>query len=132
MIGSMGIRTVAERTGVSPHTLRYYEDAGLMISVPRDAGGRRVYSEDHVRWVSFLLRLREGGMGIAQIRQYVDLLRSGTDRDGAQRREMLRAHRAEVRSMVDRLTEHLEVLDRKVAKGCAPNHFDTSTEGEQD
>jgi hypothetical protein len=44
---------------VSAHALRYYEKAGLMIPVPQHRAGQPVYDEDHVRWVSFLLRLRE-------------------------------------------------------------------------
>lgn len=117
---SMGIRAIAEEVGVSPHTLRYYEKTGLMITVPRDAGGRRVYSADHVRWMNFLLRLREGGMGIAQIREYARLTRTGADPDGSRRREILRTHRDQVKEMAHRLALHLEVLDRKVGDGCAP------------
>ena len=117
---NMGIRELGERVGVAPHTLRYYEDAGLMISVPRDDAGRRRYGEDHLRWVAFLLRLREGGMGIARIREYVDLLQSDADATAIRRREILRVHRQEVRGRIDRLEEHLRVLDRKVGRGCAP------------
>ncbi len=131
MTTSMGIRELAERTGVPPHTLRYYEDAGLMIPVPRDDVGRRVYEADHLRWVSFLLRLREGGMGIARIREYVELIRSGRDPDGVRRREMLRTHRDEVRRRVRRLMKHLQVLDRKVANGCGPDRVETTEKGEQ-
>ena len=121
MTENIGIRTLADRTGVTPHTLRYYEDAGLMIPVPRDQAGRRVYDEDHVRWVLFLLRLREGGMGISQVREYALLLRSGADPGGAKRRAILRAHRDAVRDRVRRLTDHLEILNRKVADGCIPD-----------
>lgn len=118
---SMGIRALAERVGVSPHTLRYYERAGLMITVPRDGAGRRVYDADHVRWVDFLLRLRDGGMGIAQIREYARLTRTDADPDGSRRREILKAHRDQVRETARRLTLHLEVLDRKIGDGCAPD-----------
>ena len=116
----MGIRELAAETGVSQHTLRYYEDAGLLIPVERSARGRRVYSGDHVRWVRFLLRLRDGGMGIKRIREYVALLPDGADADGTARLAILTAHRDEVRARVRRLQEHLEVLDRKIAAGCLP------------
>ena len=129
MPSEIGIQTLATRTGVSAHTLRYYEDAGLMIPVPRDAAGRRVYHEEHVRWVSFLLRLREGGMGIAQVRKYAALTQSAADAARHQRQTLLKAHRDEVRDRISRLTQHLEVLERKVASGCAPDH--TSTPGER-
>ena len=118
MNDSISIGELARRTGVSVHTLRYYEKAGLMIPVPRDRLGCRAYTSDHTRWVSFLLRLREGGMGIAQLRRYAELTRSNTDPDGAQRTALLSAHRDQLRERVRRLTQHLEVLDRKIAAGC--------------
>ena len=117
---TMGIRALGARVGVTPHTLRYYETAGQMIPVPRDDAGRRRYSEDHVRWIAFLLRLRSGGMGIAQVRRYVELTQSKTDASREERLELLRRHRDVVSERIDELRRHLDVLDRKVARGCTP------------
>lgn len=122
MTDSMGITTFAKRVEVSAHTLRYYEAAGLMIPVPRDAAGRRRYNEDHARWVGFLRRLRDGGMGIAKVRQYAKLTQSSTEDAQAERLALLREHRDEVESRIRSLSLHLEVLERKVAQGCSPAH----------
>lgn len=92
-----------------------------MIPVPRDPQRRRIYGADHVRWVRFLLRLRESGMGIRRIREYVDLLEEGVDPDGTRRLAMLTEHRDQVRERIARLEEHLAVLDKKVQAGCRPN-----------
>lgn len=116
----IGIRALSLRTGLSTHALRYYEQAGLMLEVPRDARGHRRYTERHEKWVAFLIRLRETGMGIAQIRRYAELTQGDEDPDGTRRWAMLREHRDELRERVGRLHEHLEVLDRKVAAGCGP------------
>jgi len=116
----MGIRDLAKFTGVSPHTLRYYERAGLMIRVPRDSRGRRMYSQTHAQWVHFLRHLREGGMSIQQVRAYTKLTRSAADESGDLRQALLHRHRAEVMAKIDRLRQHLRVLDRKLAQGCAP------------
>ena len=51
----MPIAVVAERTGLSVHTLRYYEKAGLVESVRRNAGGQRRYAAADLDWLSFLL-----------------------------------------------------------------------------
>lgn len=118
---AMGIAELADRSGVAPHTLRYYEKAGLMLSVPRDSARRRVYTEDHLKWVRFLLHLREGGMGIAQIRAYAELLRSDSIQGRQDRLEILRQHRDEVKSRIERLRQHLMVLEQKVAAGCGPD-----------
>ena len=128
MSNAIGIRALAQRTGLSMHTLRYYEDAGLMLDVPRDERGRRSYTDVHERWIAFLLRLREGGMGIGQIREYAELTRGEADPDGSERLRILREHRDEVRRRLSRLANHLEILDRKVAAGCGP----TTTSEEQE
>jgi DNA-binding transcriptional MerR regulator len=120
MSESMGIRALARRTGLSTHALRYYEEAGLMLDVPRDDRGHRLYSAEHERWVAFLIRLRETGMGISRIREYAEMTRGSGDPDGSRRLAMLREHRDDVRARVRRLHEHLEILERKVAAGCGP------------
>ncbi len=64
------IQEAAERTGVSAHTLRYYERIGLLTPIHRETNsGHRRYSEDNLRLVQFLLRLRTTGMPIAQRQQ---------------------------------------------------------------
>ena len=132
MTETFGIRHLASETGVTQHTLRYYEDAGLMIPVGRDARGRRVYGADHVRWVRFLRRLREGGMGIERNREYVGLTSGDADPDGSRRLAILTAHRDEVRTRVRRLQEHLAILDQKVEAGCRPSDSPSVQEDEGD
>jgi len=56
-VTSLSIAATAERTGVSPHTLRYYERIGLIDPVGRDEGGRRVYTEGDLARVDFLRKL---------------------------------------------------------------------------
>lgn len=120
---------LAQRTGLSPHALRYYEAAGLMLEVPRDARGHRVYNEDHERWVAFLVRLRESGMGITQLREYAELTRGEDDPSGSRRLRILREHRDDVRQRLSELREHLEILDRKVGAGCGPATSEPSEDG---
>ena len=124
MTDPIGIRSLSERTGVSAHTLRYYERAGLMLPVARDQSGRRVYSEEHVRWVLFLRRLRAGGMGIAPLREYAELTQRDSDDARRRRTILLSRHRDEVRDRIRMLSDHLAVLDRKVERGCSPIHTD--------
>ena len=71
------ISDVAEETGVSNHTLRYYERAGLLTSVERNGSGHRRYSSADVEWVIVVTRLRATGMPIRLIRRYAELVRAG-------------------------------------------------------
>lgn len=79
----MIISEFSKRTGVSPSTLRYYEDKGL-IRVRRDAGGRRDYSEQDAEWVKFIKRLKDTGMGLNEIKRKRQIVRhlSPCDRMG--------------------------------------------------
>ena len=74
------IGEMASRTGRSIHTIRWYETQGLIPDVVRDGGGRRVYSEHHIRWLDLMERLRCTGMSITQMREYTALARQGAPR----------------------------------------------------
>ena len=67
----LSIAEAARRTGVSVHTLRYYERAGLVVTtVDRTAGGRRRYQQQDLNWITVCARLRATGMPIKTIRRY--------------------------------------------------------------
>lgn len=108
--------TVAEMsaaTGLSAHTLRYYERAGLLPTVARTSGRQRRYSAADVTWVAFLLRLRETGMPIARMREYAALRARGPATTEA-RLHLLEAHRAGLREQIARLREHERALAAKI------------------
>ncbi|HSR52556.1 MAG TPA: MerR family transcriptional regulator [Acidobacteriota bacterium] len=107
------IGDISESTGLSRHTLRYYERAGLLPPVSRDGGGRRCYDERDLRWLRFLMRLREAGMPIATIRRYVQLLGQG-ETSLPQRIELLDSHRQALRAKIQRLQNHLDAVDAKL------------------
>jgi DNA-binding transcriptional MerR regulator len=109
------ISEVAEITGLSTHTLRYYERAGLMLnSVGRASSSHRRYTEDDLAWVVFLTKLRSSSMPIARVREYVELVRRG-DETTRERRELLRRHRITVAAQLDEITRSLAVIDTKIA-----------------
>ena len=116
----MTITDLSEVTGVSKHTLRYYERMGLVPLVERDqSSGHRRYSDGHAQWIAFLRNLRECGMPIREIRKYARLVAKG-DETWPARKAMLAAHRARVVSSIETLQEHRAMLDRKLRAGCAP------------
>jgi DNA-binding transcriptional MerR regulator len=111
----MTIGQVAGRTRLSVHTLRFYEQEGILVSsVPRDAGGRRVYGEDDVEWLHLCVILRSSGMPIPDIRRYAELVRTGPGTH-EERLELMRGHRARVTEQIAELTRCLELIDFKVA-----------------
>lgn len=108
MIGGL-----AQRTGRSIDTIRWYEAQGLVPGVARDAGGRRRYTEQHVGWLLLMERLRKTGMSIAEMRRYTALVKQGKS-TLEQRQDMLRAHRERVERTIAEWTEALALLDGKI------------------
>jgi DNA-binding transcriptional MerR regulator len=104
---------MAAATGVSTHTLRYYERAGLIHPIARNAGNQRRYSEADVEWVRFLLRLRETGMPIARMREYAELRAAGPTTVPA-RLGLLETHRAALQERIALLRNHEKALETKI------------------
>ena len=121
MTERMTIRELSAATGISVHTLRYYERAGLMPPVARHPGsGHRRYEDRHLRWVRFLRHLRSAGMPIAQVTRYVEFVRQETAGDRG-RLDLLAEHRDSVMRKIEELQGHLAVLNAKLARGCGPH-----------
>jgi DNA-binding transcriptional MerR regulator len=110
----VSIAEAAERTGVSVHTLRYYERAGLVITaVDRTSGGRRRYRELDLKWIGMCTRLRATGMPIRTIREYAELVLAGAGNE-KERLALLESHRSEVLTKLAELQENLQLIDHKI------------------
>ncbi|OYU47679.1 MAG: MerR family transcriptional regulator [Rhizobiales bacterium PAR1] len=109
----MKIGALAERSGLSIDTLRYYEKIGLLPRASRDRGGRRQYDETSIRWIDFLRRLKATGMPLSEMIHYAELREIG-DITSAARRELLERHRLRVIAERDLLTENLAAIDGKI------------------
>lgn len=108
------IADAARASGVSVHTLRYYERAGLIDGIERAASGHRRYGEADLAWVEVLRCLRATGMPIRQIRRYAELARAGEGTE-PERLALLEEHRAAVRAELAEVRRHLAFIDRKIA-----------------
>ncbi|MFJ1758325.1 MerR family transcriptional regulator [Kitasatospora sp. NPDC088134] len=108
-----GISEVSAASGLSAHTLRWYERIGLLEPVDRSYGGQRRYSDGDLARLAFLTKLRLTGMPVADMVRYVELLRAGDD-TRAERRDLLVAHREEVRQRLADLHATLAVIDLKI------------------
>lgn len=97
----MNIGTVAEKSGVPPKTIRYYESIGLMPSADRRPNGYRSYDEVDMHTLNFIKRARGLGFSVDEVRDLLDLWR---DRGRSS---------ASVKALA---SEHLKALDRKIAE----------------
>lgn len=115
MTQTFTIGHVAKCTGLSVHTLRFYERENLLVSnVKRTSSGRRRYTQTDIEWLAICVRLRESGMPLAQLAEFAALVRQGPGNE-AQRLELLRQHEAHVRAQLASLQHCLDVIGMKVA-----------------
>lgn len=116
------IQEAAEQTGVSAHTLRYYERIDLLKPVSKSSSGHRRYFEEDMHWIHFLSLLRVTGMPIEQMKEYVELERNGPQTEAA-RLDLLEQHRKDVLEEIALLKNNLKAIDMKIAvyKGEADN-----------
>lgn len=109
---ALTIAEAAERTGLTAHTLRYYENDGLLWDVERSSSGHRVYSEGDLEWIAMLVRLRATGMPIRDVRRYAELVRGGEGE--AERLQILERHRDVVKARLEAEAAHLASIEAKI------------------
>ena len=110
----MKIGELAKRSGLSPHTIRYYERIGLLPYADRDRSRQRDYDASILIWIEFIGRLKTTGMPIRDMLHYAALRERGVGTE-TERRALLEHHRERVRAHVAELQNCLLVLDAKIA-----------------
>ncbi|WP_233801143.1 MerR family transcriptional regulator [Paraburkholderia sp. HP33-1] len=119
---ALTIGQVAEMIGVSTHTLRYYEQAGLIRPVGRTQAGHRLYSPADLDWLRFVMRLKATGMSISGMQQ-IAALRAQGDPTMRARRDLLVAHRAALLARIADLQSNLGAIEDKIA------YYEAATSG---
>jgi DNA-binding transcriptional MerR regulator len=110
----LSIGELARRSGLSTHALRFYEQAGVLQPAGRAANGHRRYGVADLRWLAFVLRLKETGMPLSEIRQYAQWRAQGASTQ-AQRLALLQRHRERLAERLQVLACATQALDDKIA-----------------
>lgn len=109
----MNIGQFSDITGLSPHTLRYYENIGLLAPVSRNQSGHRDYSKKDREWIAFIIRLKDTGMPLKQIMHYATLRAEGVVTSD-ERRAILEQHVTILEMKIAEEADHLEALKEKI------------------
>jgi DNA-binding transcriptional MerR regulator len=113
-VARLSIADAARRTGVSVHTLRYYERAGLVVTaVDRTTGGRRRYRQLDLDWIKVCTKLRATGMPVRTIRRYAQLVSAGRGNE-PERLALLESHREDVLARLVEQQECLRLIEHKI------------------
>jgi len=109
-MANLKIGALAERTGTSAPTIRYYEGIGLLRSADRQSGGQRVYGDADVKQLTFIRRCREFGFSIEQVRSLVAMVQDPQS-SCTHARDLAQEHLAAVRAKLG----ELKALERSIA-----------------
>src|SRR5712692_7554438 len=114
MDDKFSIQEMVIATGLSAHTLRYYERIGLLDPVCRDnSSGYRSYTIQDFERVTFIKKLRTTGMPIREVTRYIELVRQG-DTTISARLELLEQHRQHVEDSQREIAQHLAAITTKI------------------
>ena len=121
----MKIAEVSKRYGISADTLRYYERIGILQGIPRNASGIRDYNEANCKTVEFVKCMRDAGMSIEALTEYMDLFYRGAE-TMERRKAILQSQREDIRRRIVELEDALGRLDYKI------DHYEDIMEHERD
>lgn len=107
------IKQISEKTNLKAHVLRYYEKEGLLPCVTRSKSGIRRYSEDDLEWIGLICCLKNTGMSIKQIKDFVELSTQGS-KTLKQRCTLLIEHKKNVELQIVEMQKHLQKVTHKI------------------
>ena len=111
----MTIKEVCEKYDITADTLRYYERVGVIPEVSLTKGGIRDFSERDLGWVENAICMRNAGVPVEMLIEYVRLFQEG-DGTFKARRDLLAEARSEIQEQLDRITETARLLDYKISR----------------
>lgn len=107
------IKDVAQKTGLSIFTIRFYDKEGLLPFVSRNKSGIRVFTESDINQMMTICCLKNTGMQIKDIKKYIDYCMEGASTIDA-RKELFVEHRNEIINQINALNENLKLIDSKL------------------
>lgn len=107
------IGAVAKKTGLTTHTLRYYEKEGLLPYVKKNSAGQRAFSDTDLGWLSMIECLKETGMPLKGIKQYIDWDKEG-NKTLKERLEMFQSHKKHVEEQIKKYQTYMQKIDYKI------------------
>jgi len=107
------IKEVAKKFNLTEHTIRYYDKEGLLPFIDRNKSGNRISTDNDLDWIKLICCLKNTGMQIKKIKQYILWCLEG-DETLEIRRQMFIEHREEVLNKIDELKKNLDIIDYKI------------------
>lgn len=109
------MKEVDQITGLSEHTLRFYEKQQLILNIKRDSNNYRLYSDFDIQWIQFLTKVKSTNMPLKDIQKYAELMAKGNS-TLAEREEMLLKHKQRIAEQISTLSDILIQIDNKLLR----------------
>ncbi|EXG88061.1 putative transcriptional regulator [Clostridium sp. ASBs410] len=106
------MKEVCKRAGMTYETLKYYCNEGLIPNVKRDKHNYRIFDDRDIAWIKSLSCLKQCGMGITEMKQYVELCLKGKS-SITERKIILEQKRKALLEKLQELNECIEYIDTK-------------------
>ncbi|MDQ0220342.1 MerR family transcriptional regulator [Peribacillus cavernae] len=110
---SYTIGQVAQETGLSVHTLRFYEKEGILPPVKRNESSRRIYDSADIEWLKFACCLRDTGMTIDEMKKFAQLTIQGQETT-KERITLLEEQKERINSQINQLLNRMSMIDYKI------------------
>lgn len=107
------IGQVAKLIGLSTYTLRFYDKEGLLPNVRKNSAGLRRFTEEDVRWLRLVECLKETGMPLKKIRQFIEFAQKGEETI-PQRMQILKAQKESIKKQMQALKANAQKIDFKI------------------
>ena len=121
------VKEMAEKMGLKPYAVRYYDKEGLIPYVERTVGNSRRFSDYNLAWLKIVHCLRSTGLPVSEVRRYIEMCREGDSTIPA-RAALINAQEQKLREQLDELNRQMEILEYKkryyegLLAGKAPDH----------
>lgn len=106
------MKETCEKTGLSYETLKFYCNQGLVPNVKRDKNNRRTFDDKDVAWINSLNCLKNCGMSISEMKQYIDLCLVG-ESSIPERKEILALKREALVAQLQQVQDCIDYIDWK-------------------
>lgn len=106
------VKQISEITGISTYTLRFYDNEGLFPFVSRDKNNVRLFSEDYLDWINFIHTLRDTGMPLADVKQYLELCNHGNS-TAEERYNIILKQKEKAEQEFIKIQKQVELLKKK-------------------
>ncbi len=119
------VKQAANILGISVHTVRYYDDKGLIPGVKRNSANQRIFDDMDIEWLFISITLRNTGLSLAEVKRYITLYQQGDD-TLKERYQIMQTQREQTLKEMEDLKLRLMVLDKKI------EHYGKLLNGEED